>query len=77
MKILCPRCGQDHIIAGEISGKNKDIFYCPECEACWDNIVALKSLNQVYGLTFTDLTTLLAIYKLSYAEIIDKTTDLV
>lgn len=77
MKIECPRCKQDFVATGEISKFQKKFYYCPECEACWDNYVALTNKNQVYGLTFSDLPTLLSIYNLSYSEIVERPSELV
>lgn len=71
MQYLCPRCEQDYVIRARITKFEKDFVYCPECEACWDNETSLRTDNQVYSLTFTDLPTLLGYLKLDYSDIAD------
>lgn len=76
MKMECPRCNQDFVKLAEIPIFVKKFYFCPECEACWDNKVALLSKNQVYGLTFSDLTTLLKVLSLGYSEFHEISSDL-
>jgi hypothetical protein len=76
MKTECPRCNQDFVKIAEIPILEKKFFFCPECEACWDNKIALLSKNQVYGLTFFDLTNLLKVLNLDYSEFCEISSDL-
>ena len=76
MKIICPRCNQDFVKLAEIPVLVKKFYFCPECETCWDNKVALLSKNQVYGLTFFDLTNLFKVLDLDYSEFHEISSDL-
>lgn len=62
-------------MSAKITKYGKDIIYCPECEACWDSPAALASTKQLYGLTFTDLKTLLEIHNLSYSDVANASTE--
>jgi hypothetical protein len=38
VKILCPRCEQDHIVGASIRATGTELFICPECDAIWFSI---------------------------------------